>query len=110
LHFLPVFSPYPSSYSGSTATTPKTPGLFNGEKFDNSTDGVQSRSNRNNIDLTNGKTPPIERKHSIVIDISHKYENKDNKESTIRFPDQAITPARRRSSSANYVLNSHKNK
>ncbi len=46
LHFLPVFSPYPSSYSGSTATTPKTPGLFNGEKFDNSTNGVQSRSNR----------------------------------------------------------------
>jgi hypothetical protein len=110
LQFFPVFSPNPSNHSGSTGTTPKTPLLFSGTKLDNSTNGIQSQSNRNSLDLINGKTPPIEQKHSIVIDTSHKYENKDNKENKFHFPNKSLTANRRRSSSVNYVLNSRKSK
>lgn len=105
LQFLPVFSPYPSTYSEST---PKTPGVFFAEKDNHLSVGNQRRFNQSSFDLTLAPTPPTERKSSITIDLKQNNENKDKQKSVFLFPDKIITPTRRRSSSVSYFLSPRK--
>ncbi len=109
LEFLPVFSPSPMIYTGPTAKSLKTFEQFNGEKRKDKeiklTNDLQSRSNRSSIDLT---TPPIERKHSIMIDVNQKDEKRNKTPSKFHFLDTHITPIYRRSSSISYSISPRK--
>ncbi|CAF3535008.1 unnamed protein product [Rotaria sp. Silwood1] len=116
LHFLPAFSPIIESPTELKNITRKLSLDFkkiktNNEQvksFTNLMDNKQSQLKNIRQSSFNRSLPSIGRKHSIVIDVHDKDEDKDEKHKIFHYPSTTLTPVRHRSKSASFVLNRRK--
>jgi hypothetical protein len=116
LHFSPVFSPFPSLRTESTATTPKT-ASFSSKTTNNdkqskpiykSSGSIEYQLINSHSNLPNGTSRSIERKRSVLTDLNESDEDNDQEESKFRFPAANTTTIRRRSTSAKHDINRRK--